>query len=93
MNVLEQMKKDAQKCNERAKSVWGGGFSYIPYNQQQGHNPRKLVIPKELRKAVVLWYLSGKSRKDGLVALNIKEHSYRKIINEYKEERLYLNSK
>ena len=93
MNVLEQMKKDAKKCNERAKSVWGVTKISAPYTPIQGDNPRKLVIPKELRKSVVLWYLSGKSRKDGIVALNIKEHSYRKIIDEYKEERLYLNSK
>ena len=48
-------------------------------------SPKKIVIPEDLKKAVILWYNSGKSRKMGVVALDVKEHIFRRIVAESKE--------
>jgi len=82
---LNRMMKDAERCNERARKVYGNGANYIPPGGINRTSPKKIVIPEDLKKAVILWYNSGKSRKMGVVALDVKEHIFRKIVAESKE--------
>ena len=84
MTLLERMKADAHQCNQRAHSVWGKGFTHIPSKNSGKTDPRILAIPDDLRQKVIQWYTAGKSRKEGLEFFGIKEHMYRKIINEFK---------
>tara|TARA_B110000503_G_scaffold5702_1_gene7852 strand:- start:174 stop:533 length:360 start_codon:yes stop_codon:yes gene_type:complete len=85
MTILEQMQLDAHKCNLRAQAVWGKGFKYIPDpNAEKPIHPNKIDITSDIKKNIILWYISGKSRARGLKELDVKEHIYRKIVNDFK---------